>query len=266
MNDSKLFEGTAYYYVKYRPQYPREFFDFVVRHFKLDGTGRLLDLGCGPGTIAVPMSKFFEEVVGIDPEGEMLDEAKKQAEISKARNITWLQDKGENMSDALGLFRLATMGFSFHWMEQERALNKVYEHLEKNGGLVIVSNAIQSWCDGFTESSEEWKEIRRKLIQKYLGKKRRAGDKLYEKPQERFAEFLDRSPFRGYQKWVHEYDYTWTIESIVGHLYSTSYASRRLFGNRIGGFERELREALLQLEPEGIFKEHISFEALIAQK
>lgn len=42
-----LFTGTAWHYARYRPGYPQVFFDDLVQRFHLDGTGRLLDLGCG---------------------------------------------------------------------------------------------------------------------------------------------------------------------------------------------------------------------------
>jgi SAM-dependent methyltransferase len=67
-----LFMGTAKYYARYRPGYPEPFFAHIVERFRLDGTGRLLDLGCGTGQLALPLAGRFQEVVGMDPEPEML--------------------------------------------------------------------------------------------------------------------------------------------------------------------------------------------------
>lgn len=47
-----LFAGKASYYARFRPGYPKVFFDEVVQRFHLDGSGRLLDLGCGTGQLA----------------------------------------------------------------------------------------------------------------------------------------------------------------------------------------------------------------------
>jgi cyclopropane fatty-acyl-phospholipid synthase-like methyltransferase len=33
----------------------------------LDGSGRLLDVGCGPGVLAVRLAHLFEDAVGLDP-------------------------------------------------------------------------------------------------------------------------------------------------------------------------------------------------------
>ena len=39
--------------------------------FGLDGVGRLIDVGCGPGVLAVQLAPLFTTVIGIDPEPEM---------------------------------------------------------------------------------------------------------------------------------------------------------------------------------------------------
>jgi len=73
------FKGTAWYYARYRQSYPEPFFIHITERFHLDETGRLLDLGCGTGQLAIPLVKRFEQVIGMDPEPEMLAEAKVQA-------------------------------------------------------------------------------------------------------------------------------------------------------------------------------------------
>lgn len=67
-----LFAGTAWHYARYRPGYPRLLFDDLVDRFGLDGTGRLLDLGCGTAQLLLPLAEHVAEAVGIDPEPEML--------------------------------------------------------------------------------------------------------------------------------------------------------------------------------------------------
>src|SRR6266702_2438779 len=69
-----IFHGTAWYYARYRPGYPQELFDLLRGRFELDGTGRLLDLGCGTGQLAVPLAPLFEEVVAVDVDAGMLAE------------------------------------------------------------------------------------------------------------------------------------------------------------------------------------------------
>jgi SAM-dependent methyltransferase len=42
----------------------------------LNGTGRLLDVGCGPDTIALRIAHLFEEVVGVDTDAGLIEEAR----------------------------------------------------------------------------------------------------------------------------------------------------------------------------------------------
>ncbi|WP_207714417.1 hypothetical protein [Scytonema sp. UIC 10036] len=49
-----LFQGAAWYYARYRSKYPQDLFDLLAQRFQLNGRGRLLDLGCGAGLIAIP--------------------------------------------------------------------------------------------------------------------------------------------------------------------------------------------------------------------
>ena len=55
-SDGGLFAGTAWHYARYRPGYPPAFLDDLTQRLGLDGTGRLLDLGCGTGQLTLPLA------------------------------------------------------------------------------------------------------------------------------------------------------------------------------------------------------------------
>jgi ubiquinone/menaquinone biosynthesis C-methylase UbiE len=74
-----LFKGTAWYYSRCRPGYPEPFIRHVVERFQLDGQGRVLDPACGTSQLTLPLARHCEEIVGMDPEPEMLAEATAQA-------------------------------------------------------------------------------------------------------------------------------------------------------------------------------------------
>lgn len=69
-----LFEGTAWHYARYRPGYPEVFFDDLIRRFGLDGTGRLLDLGCGTGQLTVPLVFELKGLMTSDYFGDSVQE------------------------------------------------------------------------------------------------------------------------------------------------------------------------------------------------
>jgi ubiquinone/menaquinone biosynthesis C-methylase UbiE len=70
--ENGLFRGAAAYDARYRSGYPAELLARVADRAGLDGTGRLLDLGCGTGNVAIPLAAYVEEVVAVDVEPEML--------------------------------------------------------------------------------------------------------------------------------------------------------------------------------------------------
>lgn len=262
-HDDLLFQGAAQYYSRFRKGYPPFFFDFLVNHFKLNGQSRVLDLGTGTGQIAIPIAGLVGEVVAVDPDKEMLDEGKRLAQDKGILNISWVNCVAEELPTDLGLFDLITMGASFHWMEQDKVLEEVYGLTKPGGGIAIVSNTDSIYRN---TNNEPWKTVAQKVIEKYLGEKRRAGGALFEGGKERFEDIIKRSKFSDLEHFNREYFQDWTIEQILGFLSSTSFASRRLLGDRINDFENELRAKLLKINSSGVFTEQAKVEALIACK
>jgi len=256
-----LFAGTAGYYARYRPGYPAEVFARLRATFGLDRTGRLLDLGCGTGELARPLHADFAEVVGVDSSPEMIAEARRQGERSGIANIRWRCLPAEAMSDQLGRFRLVTLGNSFHWMDRDDVLAKAYALLVPGGGVAILGNPGGVW-----EGAEPWERVTRAVIGRWLGPRRRTRTGHFAAAERAEHVALARSPFveaeAGEQRWSRPVD----IDTITGELFSTSFASRALLGDRADAFAKDLRRSLLALDPAGQFVQHLRTEYLVAHK
>ncbi len=263
---ARIFQGTAWYYRRYRRPYPAQLINDIVDYFHLNGSGRLLDLGCGTGELTVPLSAHIANAVGVDPSSDMLEEAKARAGHAGAKNIRWVQGRAEDISSDLAPLRLTTAGVSFHWMRQGVVLAKVYELTAGGGGMAIIGD-ISPVLD--LDKTENWKLKRKNLIEKYLGPKRRAGEYLHEDimiEKRPYAELIAESPFHTFEGKTYSYTTERNIDQIVGFLYSTSYANLRLFGDRANEFERELRSELSRLVPSGKFIEGGKAEVFLLQK
>lgn len=258
---TNLFESTAQYYARYRPGYPAEVFDHIRAAFGLDGAGRLLDLGCGTGEIARPLHADFGEVVGVDINPEMLAEAQRQSERASIPNIHWRCMPAEDVSDRLGCFRLVTLGNSFHWMRQDEVLDKTYDLLEPGGGVAILGNPGGIW-----DSDEPYERAAREVVQRWLGPRRRtrAGAVVLEEGAEKTA--LARSRFADVEVGEHRWERAVDVETILGELYSTSFANKALLGGKAGPFEVDLRRSLLALDPAGRFVQRLRTEYILAYK
>src|ERR1700674_2939604 len=86
--DGSLFAGTAAYYARYRAPYPPELIADLVAHYELDGTGRLLDLGCGPGTLTLPLAPHFASTLALDINAEMIAEGRRSFENLRMSGTT----------------------------------------------------------------------------------------------------------------------------------------------------------------------------------
>lgn len=261
-NNSRLYNRTCKYYTRYRPDIPKKVIDIIVKHLDVKPTDRVLDIGCGTGKVALAMEDRCDEMVCLDPDSEMLRWAKKATKSSKTR-LTWINRSAEDLGKlqkGLGTFKLATSSRAFHWMNQEQVLKNLDELIDENGGIAIFSDRVL-WGGG-----EEWQRAVKKVIQKYLRGKRSAGKGKSKKSDEPWENVLARSVFR----FIKTYDVpivrTWDIESIIGYVLSTAFAAPHLFGNQLDRFKKEVKETLLSLNPEGVFKENAAWSIVLGSK
>ena len=73
------FATTVPLYEKLRPPYPAEFFRNVAQRLRLGKEHALIDLGTGPGLLALGFAPYVGRIVGVDPEPAMLAATKKAA-------------------------------------------------------------------------------------------------------------------------------------------------------------------------------------------
>jgi len=257
------FKGTAQYYAKYRTGYPESFFNLVKNKYTLTRSNRILDLGCGTGQIAIPISRFVKEVVAMDPEAEMLAEGKIQAEKANVLNIKWIEGGSEDLCDfgnEIGKFRLVIIGTAFHWMDRERTLDTLYEMINDGGGIIVT------WLGNSENANKEQLFHTEEVIKKWLGIERRAGSGFYTQPPKRHEEVIKESKFHRIETWRQEFTLTNDVESVIGLTYSTSYANPGILGDKKEGFEKDLRETLMKQNPSGKFVTEGKVDAILAWK
>ena len=160
--DPSLFAGTAPHYRRGRLPYAPGIADVVSDALGLDGTGRLLDVGCGPGTVTELLADRFADVVGVDPDPGMIAEAARAG----IPNATWVQCRAEELPAGLGTFRVISFGASFHWMDRPKVATIVRDMLDRGGGAIVQ---VSTWNIGPLPDVVEALRVR------YLGPDRRAG-------------------------------------------------------------------------------------------
>jgi SAM-dependent methyltransferase len=261
--DLTIYEGTAWYYSRYRPKYPPSLVTVLRDQFQLDGTGRLLDLGCGPGPVAIALAHLFAEVVAMDPDDGMRAEGERIARERGIANIQWRFGGSKDLSPALGQFRLVTMGNSFHWMDRARTLDELYDLVTVGGGIAVVGEGAPIPRPPPTR----WRAAINTVLARYLPERHLAWEDPGPPPEERHEAYIARSRFKDVISYQESFDVEWTIDSMLGNLYSMSFCSRRVLGDRVDAFERDIRAAILAVEPSGILRgEPPEFFAYMAWK
>jgi SAM-dependent methyltransferase len=209
------------------------------------------------GILTVRLAHLFEEVVGLDPDAAMLPEGRRAAEERGITNVRWVQARAEDLPGAApGPYRLVTFGQSFHWTDEARVAETVYDLLEPGGALALIVHTVEGRrtppSPGPPPIPHEEIEA---LVENYLGSTRRAGQGLAQVRTHRFEDVLVRTRFGAPRVILASGipDLVRGSESVLSGYFSMSSSAPHLFGERIEDFATEVRELLASRSPDGVF-------------
>jgi SAM-dependent methyltransferase len=233
--DETLYAGSAEYYARGRMPYPQALADALRGAVGLDGSGRLLDVGCGPGPLTHLLAPLVAEAVGVDADADMVRVAARNA----AGNERFVHLRAEALPAGLGTFRIVTLAQSFHWFASEEVARTLREMLDLDGVLVFVG-ATTHEGDGNVPRDEI-----AQLVERWLGPEKRAGQGFRDFGEEP-RNVIDRAGLRNRRDIEVERDETFdrSENAIVASVFSQSFSAPHLFGARAGEFEAELRALL----------------------
>jgi SAM-dependent methyltransferase len=258
------FAGTAAYYVRYRLPYPEILLKDLMDRSGAPGPSRLLDLACGPGRLTLRLAPFFSEVWAVDLEPEMIEAARHQADRLGVTNIQWKVGRAEELDAPPGSFGLITMGEAFHRLDQPRVAAGAFRWLRP--GCCIASVGSYSIFGG----GEPWQRIVLQVVRRWsnrlspdTGAKTQGTERGGPNDQERV---LREAGFVEVSRPVFFVPYEWTVDSILGFLYSTSVSSKAVLGKNVKSFEEDLRSTLLAHDPAGIYRETMQWGYTLARK
>ncbi len=260
--DESLFAGAAGYYEQGRLPYAPGLADAFASSLALDGQGRLLDVGCGPGSVTLRLAPLFELVVGLDPDAEMLARASRAAAEQGVGNAAWIRQRAEDLPAGLGSFRVVTFAASFHWMDRPPVASAVATMLDP-GGAVVQVDAPGYRIDELSAKTRQGSlpfppppdDALEQLRRQYLGSDRRAGhgirntspggeDQVFQEGGFLPAETVTVPDQRAIER---------TADDIVARVFSSSSTAPHLFGDRRDNYETDMREILTQASPAGQF-------------
>lgn len=243
------YSTAAAHYLRGRPPYSRALPAVMRAELGLDGSGVLIDVGCGPGSLVVQLAPLFDGVIGIDPEPAMLNEARRHAAEHDV-DARWIEARAEDLT-TLGLPspRLVTFGQSIHWTDQRTVLALVYKVLGPGGAVALISPDA---THGTPPTSPPAPPIPHEQIEALIG---RFTGWSRSSRQDTFERSLQESPF-GESHVMHapgRPDIIRSSDEVVSGYLSMSFAAPARFGDRVADFVAELEALLKDASPSGQF-------------
>jgi SAM-dependent methyltransferase len=260
--DDSLYAGSAAFYLQGRLPYPERLVDVFRERLDLDGSGRLLDLGCGPGSLTLLLAPRFREVVAVDADADMIRVGMGEAVRRGIRNVRWLHAYAEDFED-VGRFQVVTLAQSFHWMDRPVVARKIHSSLQLEGHCVYVGATTHEGTGssgGSALPTVPWAAIR-ELIRGHLGPERRAGRGIvaggYTSDEQHVV--FRAAGFKGPEiVSVPGGDvFERSQDQVVASVLSLSSAAPHLFGDRLPEFTDDLRRLLRSASPSAVFSEQL---------
>jgi SAM-dependent methyltransferase len=244
------FDSTVPFYTRYREPYPESFFREVARRQGLHHTERLIDIGCGPGSLAIGFAPYVQSCVGVDIETEMLAAARVEAARAGV-HINLVQARIEDLPANIGCFQAVTIGRALHWFDREEALAVLQRMVAANGWIAICgtktySAAAQGWVGKFHD-------VRRAF----------SSDPDESRHHINVEDWFRGSRFGNAEQVEVTETHRVTIPDLIGRALSLSTTSPEVLGDRRPAFEAAMREALEPLSDGGVFDEQVTAVATI---
>lgn len=258
-DEDRPFAGdTASFYARYRRAYPAE---LVARLGELScsGRGRLLDLGCGTGTLLLQLAPFFEHAVGVDPEADMLREAKRATRKRGFQNVEWIRASSNDLQalePRFGRFDLVTIGTAFHFMEPSATLGEL-QRMAAGGVVAVAYNGTPMWLH-----PDPWAKALRRILESRLGPLRNADFTV--EALLAAEDTMNALSYTQIERWERSYVETIDVDFVVGHIFSATSADQIPPAQR-EDFARELSAAITAVAPSGRVNEPVSVRAVIGR-
>jgi SAM-dependent methyltransferase len=250
----RRFRTAAAHYLAGRPSYAPRAIQRVIELCAVKPTDRVLDLGCGPGQLARAFAPYVSEVVGIDPEPEMLRLARQDG----PDNALWIEASSYDAGPHLGRFGLVTMGRSFHWMDRVDTLGRLDDIVTPEGAVVLFSdnhpdvpdNAWRKEYSAVIERYAEDEERRRRRGAGWISHTALLLDSAFSRIEE--ISVIERRAL--------------PAAVLLDRALSMSSTSRARLGARADDLLRELNDLIGRLAPLGHLREVVATNALMARR
>ncbi len=221
-----LFSSHASTYAKYRPQYPPELFEYILRW--VNERNFVWDCATGNGQAAMALANYFEKVFATDSSEKQIAHAVLLA------NIEYSVSKAELTAFPDNTFDLVTVAQAYHWLNA-RAFTKEVKRVAKPGAIIAIWG-YNTPLTGKEELNEQIHFFYKDVVGSFWDKERRYVEEEYRSVAFDFQEIPARHFIMEVQ---------WNIEHLSGYLNSWSSVQHYLKAmghNPVDAFLPRLKE------------------------
>lgn len=253
------FASTASTYEHLRPPYPGEFFRSVAQKLGLSEQCALIDLGTGPGLLALGFAPYVGRIVGIDPEPAML-EAARQAAARAGHELTLIAGKAETLGPEIGTFDIVTIGRALHWMDRDATLARLDGLVAPDGAILIcasfsVTDGRNPWLDGYNEIRRRWSPAK---LWEEAGKGARTHRDL--------PAYFRGSAFAPTELVTVETSHTVSMQDLAQRTLTYSSSSPDALGDNVEAMLRDVESHLASFGRDGLIAETVVSTAQIVKR
>lgn len=258
-----MFAGTIGFYRRYRPGIPETVAAVLDQAAPKRSPRRLLDVGTGTGLVVEALLGDFDDIIATDNDPDMIAAAQAalRPALPEGTSLLLIEATAEAFTPPPGWRAdLVTICRAFHWLDQPTVLRRMDAQVAPDGAVAIFGD------NSFWAAGNPWKTAVRQVIQDFLGEQRRAGSGSFQHHDRPYSEIMAESPFHEVEETRVSVRRVWTTESILGYLYSTSFAAPHLFGDRLDDFEQAVQATLAELSDNDTFEEDNEFLIRIGRR
>ena len=136
-----LDDGFAEIYDRFRPPPPRELLDLLTLVLQAERPRLVVDLGCGTGLATRAWADRADEVVGVEPNPNMIARARRATDAS---NVSYIEAYAAETRLPDGEADLVTTWQAFHWMEPQPVLAEAARILREGGVFAACDYDVPS--------------------------------------------------------------------------------------------------------------------------
>lgn len=152
MKTADIYTNKVFDYIKYRPTYPREVLDTLIKSCKLNPGKIIADIGSGTGIFAKLILEKGCKVFGVEPNDAMREQA--EVYLLNYPNFKSINATAENTTLLNSSIDLIVSAQAFHWFNHDKAKIEFKRILKPESYVALIWNERKTDGSAFLEEFE----------------------------------------------------------------------------------------------------------------